>query len=441
MIRVPSLSDFLIISSVIGIAISYAELYLFHIIYCVVILFSIKHLIYNNYKIDLNFFSRKYIYFFLLFFGWYLLSIFWSINKFYTLQYLFYIFCGIGIVFTIIIKVNTKKNLVKVVRLMGIIFSFEIFFSLLESLTSFRLPISPFSNIVTFFGRNKSLQPTLDAFALPSMIQSPTGFHWNPNDLAIAMILLVPFFLFYNREKIKWIAILSICIIIIMTSSRTVLLSLGILFIIYFLFYKKKLTTIILVLLLSTFFFNQLQNMKESENPQISDIANIASSIQDIINNDLLIGESLSIRRELATNGINAFIKTYGLGVGGGGSIAVQENVGGVDGRITSMHNFWLEILVDSGLVFTMTFFLWYILLTKDLYKIGIESKSSYLRYLGKSISLSMIIFIPAAISASSVIYFFPMWLLFGIALATLEVSSKTTSQVPELFSEQHLSI
>ena len=435
MIKVPSLVDFLIFSSVIGVAISYAELYLFHVIYSFFILLTLKQLIDNNYKIDLNFFSRKYIYFFPLFFGWYFLSIFWSINKVYTFQYLFYIFCGVGIVYSIILNINTEKKLVKVVRLMGIIFCFEIFFSLLESLTTFRLPISPFSDIVTFFGRDKSLQPALDAFALPSIIQSPTGFHWNPNDLAIAMILLVPFFLFKKREIIKWIAILSISIIIIMASSRTVLLSLGLLFLIYFLFYKKKITTIILVLLLSTFFLNQIENMKNSENPQISEIANTASSIQNIINNDLLIGESLSIRRELASNGINAFIKSYGFGVGGGGSIAVQEKNGAVDGRITSMHNFWLEILVDSGLTFTMIFFIWYILLTKDLYKIGIESKSSNLRYLGKSISLSMIIFIPAAISASSVIYFFPMWLLFGIALATLEVSSKINSQESELFS------
>ena len=43
-----------------------------------------------------------------------------------------------------------------------------------------------------------------------------------------------------------------------------------------------------------------------------------------------------------------------------------------------------------------------------------------------------MIIFIPAAISASSVIYFLPMWLLFGFAIATLEIESKPNFEEPQ---------
>ncbi len=434
MMKIPKLNEIFIVSSVIGVAISFNDIYLFHIVFGFIILFSFRTLAKSDYKIDLSYFSTKYVYFFPIFFGWYFLSIFWSINKIYTVQYLFYIFCGLGIVFSFIIEINDQKKLKRATKILGMIFGLEIFFSILEALTSFRLPISPFSDVVTFFGREPSLQPSLDSFSIPSILQPPTGFQWNPNDLAVTMIMLVPFFLFLNRNIIKWIAIIAISIIIIMTSSRTVLLSMGLLFFVYLIFYKKQIMSVLLVIIITSLFLSQIDRLKESENIQVSDIANTFSAIQDVLTDDLLIGQSLSIRQELATNGIKAIQDSFVLGVGGGGSIAVQEKVGGVDGRITSMHNFWLEVIVDSGILFAISFFLWYLSLAWDLFKIGTKSKNNDSKYLGKSISLSMIIFIPAAISASSVIYFLPMWLLFGFAIATLEVESKLNFEEHQMY-------
>jgi len=429
MFQLPKLSEIFLLSCVIGVGISYGDLYLFHIILGLLILFSFKLLRVNKYKINLNFFTKNYIYFLIIFFLWYFLSIFWSLNKIYTIQYLFYIFCGVAIVLTVLINFSSKEKLLRALKIAGFAFSVEIILSLLESLTKFRLPISPFSNIVTFFGREPSLQPTLDSFSIPSLIQPPTGFQWNPNDLAITMIMLTPFFLFLKNNFVKWFAIIAISIIIIMTSSRTVLFSMGILFLIYFILYKKQITTLILISLLLSVFFTQIDKLKESSNPQVSDIANTFTAIQDLVNGDIIFGQSVSIRQELALNGIKALIKTYGLGVGAGGSIAVQEKIGGVDGRITSMHNFWLELIVDSGVVFSFFFFLWYISLTWNLYKLGIQSNNEEFRYLGRSFSLCMIIFVPAAISASSVIYFLPMWLMLGFAIAIIEIDSKVKSE------------
>ena len=433
------ISEIFIISCVIGVGVSYGNLYLFHLILASLIIYSIRLFKKNQYQINLNFFSRNYIFFLPFFFGWYFLSIFWSINKLYTMQYLFYIFCGIAIVLAISINFNTKEALNKAIKIAGITFSVEIFLSLLESISPFRLPISPFSNVVTFFGRNQSLQPTLDSFAIPSMIQPPTGFQWNPNDLAVTMIMLIPFFLFSKKNLIKWVAIISIVIIIVMTSSRTVILSMGILFLLYLTFYKKKLTLLFLISFVLLALLSQLEKLKESENPQVSEIANTFSTIQNFINDDILFGQSLTIRQELAINGVDALIGSYGIGVGGGGSIAVQEKLGGVDGRITSMHNFWLELVVDAGILFACIFFLWYVSISWTLFKIGIQSKVSDLKYLGKSLSLSMIIFVPAAISSSSVIYFFPMWLMYGFAIATIEADSKAKEKGPSLSSLQYL--
>ncbi len=432
MIQLPKLSEIFIFSSVIGVGISYGNFYLFHLILGSLVLFTLREMRINNYKINLKYFSKNYIFFLLIFFLWYFLSVFWSINKLYTIQYLFYIFCGISVVLTITINFSSKKKLFRALKIAGFAFGLEIILSLLESLTAFRLPISPFSSIVTFFGREPSLQPTLDSFAIPSLIQPPTGFQWNPNDLAITMIMLAPFFLFLKKNTLKWLAILAITTIIIMTSSRTVLISMGFLFLLYFILYKKQLTTLILIFLLLSVFTTQIDSLKESSNPQVSDIANTFSAIKDFVNDDITLGKSISIRRELASNGIQALKDTYGLGVGAGGSIAVQEKLGGVDGRITSMHNFWLELIVDSGIFFAFMFFFWYISLTWYLFKMGVQSQNEEFRYLGKSFSLCMFIFIPSAISASSVIYFLPMWLMLGFAITIVEVDSRFKSEGTE---------
>ena len=336
-INLPKLSDIFLVSIVIGVGISYGDLYLFHIVFGLVIISSIKQFIENDFKINLNFYKKKYIYFVPLFIAWYFTTIFWSVNKLYTLQYMFYIICGSGIVFCVVGTCKTTNELSRVGRVLGYVFCIEIVLSVLEAFTSFRLLISPFSNYVTYFGREPSLQPALDSFSLVSLIQPPTGFQWNPNDLALTMIILVPFFLFLKKSLLKWIALFAITMIIIMTASRSVFFQ-WVFYFCFILFFTKQIVPIIFALFIPILFFVQIENLKESENPQLSEIANTFSSIQNILTDNVTVGESISIRGKLAENGINALKNSYGLGVGGGGSVAVQEKLGGVDGRITSMH-------------------------------------------------------------------------------------------------------
>ena len=110
-IHLPSLKDIFLVSIVIGVGISYGDLYLFHIIFGIVILHTIRQLICNSFKLNLNAFQNNYIYFMPLFMFWYFITIFWSINKLYTLQYIFYIFCGTGIVFYIVSVFKTPNDL------------------------------------------------------------------------------------------------------------------------------------------------------------------------------------------------------------------------------------------------------------------------------------------------------------------------------------------
>jgi len=134
------------------------------------------------------------------------------------------------------------------------------------------------------------------------------------------------------------------------------------------------------------------------------------------------VGGSLKWRRELIENGLHAFGETYGIGLGAGGSAANQEFVGAVDGRFISMHNFWIEILVEGGLLILVCLIIWYSGIISKLFFISKNKKNSKIKYYCESLFLAMLGFVPAAIAASSTIYFFPMWIMIGLSIAIIQI-------------------
>jgi len=136
----------------------------------------------------------------------------------------------------------------------------------------------------------------------------------------------------------------------------------------------------------------------------------------------------LEWRRELVDNGLKAFYDSNGLGLGAGGSIANQEIMGPVAGRFTSMHNFWIELLVEGGIFVAIIIIFWLLSIIYKLFVISRTSTHTRLKYYSQSLFLSVTAFIPAAIAASSTIYFFPMWIMFGFAISVILLSTKESN-------------
>ena len=163
-----------------------------------------------------------------------------------------------------------------------------------------------------------------------------------------------------------------------------------------------------------------MNQLKESENPRINEVANSIEALQLYLEGDIDVGGSIEWRRKLVDNGLKALSETYGFGLGAGGSTANQERIGPVAGRFTSMHNFWVEILVEGGYLITIIMFFWYLGIVYNLYLISKVRTKTRLNYYSQSLLLSMISFVPSAIAASSTIYFFPMWIMFGMSISVI---------------------
>ena len=111
------------------------------------------------------------------------------------------------------------------------------------------------------------------------------------------------------------------------------------------------------------------------------------------------------------------------LGVGAGNSKFIQEKNGKVAGKLTSLHNYWLEILVDTGFIFFLVFVFWYFKVVYEL--VLISNTNTKLKYYSKSIYIAMLGLLISAISCSSIVYFFPFWILLSIGLLVIRLNEK----------------
>jgi teichuronic acid biosynthesis protein TuaE len=413
----------LIVSAIIGVAISFSDFYLFHLILSILTVIWIYQVKENKYRLSLDIFSNNHVKALIVIFLWYLLSLVWAPDLILGLKYIFYLFCGIIILISFISFSNNIENLNTIFKTLSFLIIVQIAIALIESFTSFRMPISSYSHLAMYFGKDYTNFLELEDVFLYSRFSPPTGFHWNTNDLAICMVISLPFFLCSKKNHIKIIGTLAITAIIVMAASRAVFLGLLLIFPLYLIFIKKRIGTLSIAWITLFIFSLSIHELRESENPRINEVANSVEALTLFLSGEIDVGGSIEWRRELLDNGLNALFSSYGLGLGAGGTVANQEMLGPVAGRFTSMHNFWIELLVEGGVFAAIIIFSWILSIIYKLFIISRTSTEKAMQYYSESLFLSMAAFIPSAISASSTIYFFPMWIMFGFAISVIILS------------------
>jgi len=361
--------------------------------------------------------------FFLVMIIWYALTLLWSPSKALTINYVVYILLG-SILAIIIIRYSKNLTMLHTLTLvLFAIFCVDIAVGLLEFLTDFRWPISAFSPYVHLFGRELGYDPNLPAASLYSLSTRPTGFHWNTNDFATVMNILLPFSLFHRNKIMKYCGSILLIVLIISTSSRANIIAAALIVGLYLLFYNKKRGIVSLHIIISALCIGSLllinsPNLAESftHNTVVSESLDAFGALKVFITEEQTEPTSIGIRQALVKEGINVIKNSYGLGIGGGASRLID-----VEG-IESMHFFWLEVVVEAGILFAFLFFIWYMSLIFSLYKIVKVCKEPEIKYYASASGLSLIGFIFGAVSASSTIYMLPMWILFGFSISTINV-------------------
>jgi teichuronic acid biosynthesis protein TuaE len=418
---------FFIFSTYVAVGLSYSKLYLFHIS-SVIILFSI--ILYSSqlksFKISTPAFPIVGFFYLWLLFD--ILSISWAIDKEQAVIYsIIHIFVTI-IVFVFTGFINTENRLQKSFKLIGYLFVFELILATLEAYTPIRWPNSPFSKYAGFFGR--SVEDTIFLDKALYILTLPTGFRGNSNDLCVVFVLFLPFVLSIKNfyRKLTLASLILLCII--NSDSQGVFLSflLGL-----FLFYSLKNMRFFIstAFLGSIIFFTLLifpDILKFSSNEKVVAIYGSIESLKNYLNADNLdirSGSSIDIRKTLVYEGLQSFKNNPWFGVGAGNSLSIVKYANFDGTPIRSLHNFWLEILVNNGIFILLYFMIWFIIILKRLYGIYSTIENDFYKSISYSFFISISISIIAVISSSSAMYSLPIWMLYSLAIAFVHLSSK----------------
>ena len=414
------LKNILVSSLIVGPGIGYGKLWVFHVVSLFFLLFySLKIINSLQFKKLIN--ESIYFQTLIAIFFWYSLSVIWSINLLYSIQYILYIILGLWVVVIIVYFAYGSHNYYVIFNIMKWSFVVSIVLGLFEVFDIFRLPTSPYSEYSYLFGRDAADFTELNSEVEYLLKTTPTVFWGNPNNYATALAMIFPYFFMLNKKIFAYLGCLVILFLIIMTGSRgnLIALSFGL-----FVFYAINLRRFSFLIILSFVALISLDSMMDilmnSDNPYVSEVAGIGYELLRYLFESSDGQDSIDVRQQLIRNGIDAFMASHGLGVGAGGSVAVQELFGGVMGGITSMHNFWIEILVDVGVVGATLFLSFYLSLILRLFIIHRKGKNSFYKYHSGALFMSMCIFAVGCISASSVIYFLPMWCMFGLSVVLI---------------------
>lgn len=239
------------------------------------------------------------------------------------------------------------------------------------------------------------------------------GF-FNPNDYSFFLIISLPILLYLlNENKVFLllcvITIISSIFIIYANGTRAIFLFyIGVLFMFILKLSKKRpilfgFLIIILLICISIFYDSILEIISDAT-------ASLSTSDQ-----------STSVRIMLLQNGWEIFISNP-LGIGSGNIEQFMIQNGYSVSKISVMHNFWLEILVQYGIFIFLLFIYIYLKMIYQIYIYYIKNKQEKAVL---PILFSALIFIPACLASSTIFTFNITWFLIGIMIALTNLIDK----------------
>jgi teichuronic acid biosynthesis protein TuaE len=133
-----------------------------------------------------------------------------------------------------------------------------------------------------------------------------------------------------------------------------------------------------------------------------------------------------AVRSSVLDEGLGLVRETQGLGVGAGNAETQIRSLANFTG-VENLHNWWLEVLVNLGVVGLALYVALYLTLLRGQFRAARRSGDPFVRWLGLSGGLAMVGFVVGSLGPSSVIAFAPMWIMLGLGMLTIVLARRTT--------------
>jgi teichuronic acid biosynthesis protein TuaE len=254
----------------------------------------------------------------------------------------------------------------------------------------------------------------------------PTAVFYNTNDFAAFLSLCVPFLIVwikYNqrlRDRVLGVGLLLASLFVLLhTESRSsyLAISLGLIFwVVVLLKTRGKIVVAVTAILM-------IVALLIAEPSQVTRLYN---SVVGQFGGLGLANASVAVRWLLILNALRSVVITFGFGLGAGNVEIYLKNYARYNlyytGGVTNLHNWWLEILADYGILIFIGIILFYLRIILNLYKVFRETEIKEQRMLAEALLPGLVGFSIAAVSTSSLFGVNQMWMYFGFALAVINL-------------------
>lgn len=243
-----------------------------------------------------------------------------------------------------------------------------------------------------------------------NIYKAATAFHFNPNDYSFYLILSLPVIFYWIKQKFIY-KVLGLCMlyssffIMFINQSRLalILFFVGVLVFLFELFKNKKkkqvflfLTTAVVCMLLNVDLISQ----------SLEQITTLRG-----------FDNSTNVRIDLMDAAIQIFIN-HPLGVGAGNLELYMPVVG------YNAHNFWVEILVNYGMLIFIGLIGFFALSLFSFMKNGNKETRDVI----KPILWMAILFLPGCVMSSTIFQLPMVWVLFGVMVCSKNLIKNSKS-------------
>ncbi len=348
---------------------------------------------------------------------WSALSIGWSQDRLAAARWTLFLAMMGGLAIGLALACRTPSRAIVLLRVLGVTFAVAVGIAMAELALGVRLPTS------ALLGRDRAV-----AFGATSLFG-------NQNNFATYLTLSLPYFLvlpvIFRDVRLRAVGVAGATIALgalLYTGSKSNLLALG----------------IILVGLLAVISTDRRRRGLLIGAGAVALLAAVIV-IPSVLGGGLiklpdravskfnfgLLGSQLKtdtgsggVRNSLLRDGLDLVASSGGLGVGAGNAETRVKSLS-AGGGVANLHNWWLEVLVNGGLV---GFGLWlslYLMLLRACLRAGRRAREPLIRYLGLAGALSLLGYIMGALGPSTAIHFAPMWIAVALALVTLVLARR----------------
>ena len=319
----------------------------------------------------------------------------------------------------IAMAMRTRRGALWVLGALGVAFVLAILVGVAEIATGFRLPTSALSNRVGAF--------------------AATSFFGNQNNFATYLTLTLPYLLalvvVFRDVRVRAAGLVAALVAITMTlftGSKANVLAIGIILLVLVALLaldrggrRLLVTALVVVGLIAALIIPSLSGNGPIPLPQAAVTKLDFGTLQEQVQTQSGSG---AVRSSLLGQGIRLLDDSRGLGVGAGNAEGRIRAEAGFLGA-SNLHNWWLEVAVDTGIVGLALFVALYLIMLRGQLGPARRAADPLLRYLGLAGSMALAGFLAGSLGPSTMIAFAPMWVTFGLCLGTVVLAARARGE------------